>query len=53
MKCRHHRARWDFVFGSVSMTLDANLANFVQADPARLANDARSILGFLKDRVGW
>jgi hypothetical protein len=29
--------------------LDAELAKFVQSDPARLANDARSVLGFLKE----
>ncbi len=31
--------------------LDADLAKFVQSDPARLANDARSIVGFLKDEL--
>lgn len=31
--------------------LDAGLAKFVQADPARLANDARSIVGFLKGEL--
>lgn len=30
-------------------SLDAELAKFVQSDPSRLANDARSVLGFLKD----
>ena len=31
--------------------LDADLAKFVQSDPARLANDARSIVGFLKGEL--
>jgi hypothetical protein len=31
--------------------LDAILAKFVQADPSKLANDARSIVGFLKDQL--
>jgi hypothetical protein len=31
--------------------LDATLAKFVQSDPAKLANDARSILGFLKSEL--
>jgi hypothetical protein len=31
--------------------LDADLAKFVQSDPARLANDAMSIVGFLKGQL--
>ena len=31
--------------------LDVDLAKFVQADPNRLGNDARSIVGFLKDEL--
>jgi hypothetical protein len=31
--------------------LDADLAEFVQSDPARLANDAMSIVGFLKNEL--
>ena len=31
--------------------LDAELAKFVQSDPAKLANDAKSIVGFLKDEL--
>ena len=31
--------------------LDAQLAKFVQSDPSRLANDAKSVLGFLKEEL--
>jgi hypothetical protein len=30
-------------------SLDAKLANFVESDPAKLANDARSVISFLKE----
>jgi hypothetical protein len=32
-------------------TLDAILAKFVQADPSKLADDARSVVGFLKGQL--
>ena len=51
MKWRRHRVRWDSVFGNALRRLTPTWPKFVQSDPARLANDARSIVGFLKGEL--